>query len=83
MRITNVKRIKKNEHYTTRWKRKMGRSQNQAELSEVEKIKEFITSCGFKGVSDSSSHNKIYSKNGTVIVIRENTYTPGGDLWEK
>jgi len=54
----------------------MGRTQNQTELSEIERIKEFIMSFGFDGVSDSSSNNKIYSKNGTIIVIRENTCTP-------
>lgn len=61
----------------------MSKSQKQAEVSEIERIENFITSFGFKGVSDPSSHNKIYSKNGTVIVIRENTCTPRGDVWEK
>ena len=40
----------------------MGRSQNQAELSKIKKIKKFTTSFGLDGVSDSSSNNKIYSK---------------------
>jgi hypothetical protein len=61
----------------------MDKSQNQDELYEIERIKKFVMSFGFEGVSDSSSNNKIYSKNGTVIVIRENTCTPRGDLWEK
>jgi hypothetical protein len=61
----------------------MSRSQNQAKLSEVESIKGLITSLGFKSVSDSSSNNKIYSKDGTVIVIREATCTLRGDVWEK
>lgn len=61
----------------------MGKFQNQAELSEIEQIKKFIASFGFEGVSDSSSNNKIYSKNGTVILIRENTCTPRDDTWEK
>jgi len=61
----------------------MIRSENQAELSEIENIKKFITSLGFKSISDSSSSRKIYSKNGTVIVIRENNCTSGGDVWEK
>ena len=61
----------------------MSRYQNQAAVSEIERIKEFITSCGFEGVSDSSSNNKIYSKDGTVIVIREATCTLRGDVWEK
>jgi len=61
----------------------MRRSQNQAELSEIEKIKKYITSFGFEGVSDPSSNNKIYSKNSTIIVIRENTCTVRGVVWEK
>ncbi len=61
----------------------MSRSQNQVEVSEIKQIENVITSFGFKGVSDPSSHNKIYSKNGTVIVIRENTCTSRGDVWEK
>ncbi len=61
----------------------MIRSQNPAELSEIEKIKKYITSFGFEGVSDPSSNNKIYSKNSTIIVIRENTCTVRGVVWEK
>lgn len=61
----------------------MSRFQNQTAVSEIDRIKEFITSCGFEGVSDLSSNNKIYSKNGTVIVIREATCTLRGDVGEK
>jgi hypothetical protein len=61
----------------------MNRFQKKAELSEVEQIENFIMSCGFIGVSDVSSDNKIFSKNGSVIVIRKNTCSSRGDIWEK
>ncbi len=45
----------------------MNRPQDQIETSKIEQIKTFIMSFGFEGVSNSSSQNKIYSKNGSVI----------------
>lgn len=61
----------------------MNKHQKNHKSTEVEQIKRFLLSRGFKGVSDSSSYNKIYSKDGTVIVIREHMNTPRGGLWEK
>jgi hypothetical protein len=58
----------------------MSRNQNQAESSEIEQIKKFIMSFGFEGLSDSSSQNKIYSKNGTIITIRDLEYVSEGDV---
>jgi len=41
------------------------------DLVEVKKIKEFIQNLGFTSISDPSSENQIYTKNGNNIVIRE------------
>jgi predicted lactoylglutathione lyase len=46
--------------------------QEKKELNEIEKIKNFLLSLGFISNSDSSSDNKIFSKNGNVIIIKEN-----------
>jgi len=80
MRNTNGKRIKKISATQRGEKEKMSRSQNQAESSEIEQIKKFIISFGFEGVSDSSSQNKIYSKNGTIITIRDPMCISKGDV---
>ena len=45
--------------------------QENSDLVEVKKIKEFVEKLGFTSVSDPSSENQIYTKNGTSIVIRE------------
>jgi hypothetical protein len=49
----------------------MSRFQENNDLVEVKKIKEFVENLGFTSVSDPSSENQIYTKNGTNIVIRE------------
>ena len=49
----------------------MSRFQEDNDLVEVKKIREFVEKLGFTNVSDSSSENQIYTKNGTNIVIRE------------
>jgi len=49
----------------------MSRFQENSDLVEVKKIKELIEKLGFTSVSDQSSENQIYTKNGTNIVIRE------------
>ena len=49
----------------------MSRFQENSDLVEVKKIKELIEKLGFTSVSDQSSENQIYTKNGTKIVIRE------------
>jgi len=54
-----------------RRKRAMSRFQENNDLVEVKKIKEFVENLGFTSVSDPSSENQIYTKNGTNIVIRE------------
>lgn len=80
MRNTNDKRIKKISPIQRGEKEKMSRNQNQAEATEIEQIKNFIMSFGFEGVSDSSSQNKIYSKNGTIITIRDPEYISKADI---
>jgi len=54
-----------------RRKRAMSKFQENNDLVEVKKIKEFVENLGFASVSDPSSENQIYTKNGTSIVIRE------------
>jgi len=49
----------------------MSRFQENNDLVEVKKIKEFVEKLGFISVSDPSSENQIYTKNGTNIVIGE------------
>ena len=49
----------------------MNRFQENNDLVEVKKIKEFVEKLGFTSVSDPSSENQIYTKNGTNIVIGE------------
>ena len=49
----------------------MSKFQENNDLVEVKKIKEFVENLGFASVSDPSSENQIYTKNGTSIVIRE------------
>ena len=49
----------------------MSRFQENNDLVEVKKIKEFVENLGFTSVSNPSSENQIYIKNGTSIVIRE------------
>ncbi|MBN1861226.1 MAG: hypothetical protein JW840_07180 [Candidatus Thermoplasmatota archaeon] len=61
----------------------MNRFQNPAKISEIEKIKTLIMSCGFEGISDSTSQNKIYSKNGTVITIRQSISISEDELPQK
>lgn len=49
----------------------MSRFQENNDLVEVKKIKEFVEKLGFTSVSDPSSENQIYAKNSISIVIRE------------
>ena len=49
----------------------MSRFQENNDLVEVKKIKEFVENLGFTSVSNPSSENQIYTKNGTSIVIRK------------
>jgi hypothetical protein len=49
----------------------MNRFQENNDLVEVKKIKEFVENLGFTSVSNPSSENQIYTKNGTSIVIRK------------
>jgi len=39
--------------------------------NDVETIVELLETLGFQGISDSTSTNQIYTKNGQSIVIRE------------
>jgi len=49
----------------------MNRFQENNDLVEVKKIKEFVENLGFTSVSNPSSENQIYTKNSTSIVIRK------------
>ena len=49
----------------------MNRFQENNDLVEVKKIKEFVENLGFTSVSNLSSENQIYIKNGTSIAIRK------------
>ena len=49
----------------------MNRFQENNDLVEVKKIKEFVENLGFTSVSNPSSENQIYIKNSTSIVIRK------------
>ena len=54
-----------------RRKRVMSGFQDWVELSEIGKIKKFVKFLGYARVSDSSSQNQVYAKNGNTIAIRE------------
>jgi len=41
-------------------------------LSDIEKISNYLISLGFICQSQPSSQNQIYSKNGNVIIVRNN-----------
>jgi len=49
----------------------MNEYQENSDLVEVKKIKEFVENLGFKSVSNPSSENQIYIRDGTSVVIRE------------
>jgi hypothetical protein len=49
----------------------MSRFEDWAKFNQIEKIREFIKSLGYKGKSDSSSQNQIFENNCNVIIIRE------------
>jgi len=48
----------------------MSKSKDRGESSEIKKIKNFIESLGYRGISHPSSQNQIYLKNDNVIIIR-------------
>ena len=54
-----------------RKKRNMSKFEEWANSSEPEKIKKFIGCLGYVCISDSSSKNQIYSKEGNTITIRD------------
>ena len=49
----------------------MSRFEDWAKYNQIEKIREFIKSLGYKRKSDSSSQSQIFENNSNVIVIRE------------
>ena len=50
----------------------MEKYRKDRELSDFEKIKDFLIELGFICQSQSSSQNLIYSKKGDVVIIKNN-----------
>jgi transcription elongation GreA/GreB family factor len=46
--------------------------QEKKELNEIEKIKNFLVELGFICNSSPSAQHLIYSKNGEVVIIKNN-----------
>ena len=68
---SNDPRIKIKKILFKRCEKNMCGYQENSDLVEVKKIKEFVENLGFKSVSNPSSENQIYIKNGTSIAIRK------------
>ena len=49
----------------------MSRFEDWAKYNQIEKIREFIKSLGYKRKSDSSSQNQIFEDNNSIIIISE------------
>lgn len=58
-------------YFWRRKKRNKSVFEEWSNLSESEKIKKFIGLLGYVCISDSSSKNQVYSKNGNIITIRK------------
>ena len=49
----------------------MSRFEDWAKYNQIEKIRVFIKSLGYKRKSESSPQNQIFENNSNVIIIRE------------
>jgi hypothetical protein len=49
----------------------MKENDDYSNADELTKIRIFLQKLGFQAISDLSSTNQIYSKNGNIIIVKE------------